>query len=376
MSRLIPLSRLLVLGCLAPGPLALAHAPDLIAVSVERLANGEVEERLVLTPDTLLRLAPLDGDGDGRVAEEELRAGSAAVEAGLWDDMPLSAGGRACVRTESGGAVQPATVALWARFACVEGPLTQRFRLLSALPAGHHVLVGLADQPPQHLSGDRQTAVLAPRAGGSGPEPGTEVPFPEAGEASGFSAWVRLGLVHILEGFDHLAFVAALLLAGGGWRRVLAAVTLFTVAHSLTLGATVLGWVVIGPHLGHAIELAIALSIAVMAAQNLRGGVPRNRGLLILGCGLLHGFGFAGALGSYPLGTSVGMALAGFNLGVELGQAAVVLLLLPLVHWLSRRAPKGRVVLQGASWVLLGLGVVWTVERAIPGAVLWAVAPG
>jgi hypothetical protein len=295
--------------------------------------------------------------------------------------MPLTAGGRACVRTGSGATLLPAAVALWARFSCDAGPLTQRFRLLAALPPGHHVLVGLAGQPQQHLSGDRQTVVLGPPTGG-GTAPGgaggdaPQQSAPALAARSGFPAWVRLGVEHILMGFDHLAFVAALLLAGGGPRRILGAITLFTLAHSLTLGAAALGWVPLGPRSGLAVELAIALSIAVMAAQNLRAVAPRRRAGWIFGCGLLHGFGFAGALGTDAPGSSAVVALAGFNLGVELGQAAVVLLLLPLLHRLERAPAKGRVVLRAASWLLLGLGVVWTVERAIPGVVLWASAAG
>lgn len=157
-----------------------------------------------------------------------------------------------------------------------------------------------------------------------------------------------------------------LLLAGGRIRRLVALVTTFTVAHSLTLGATALGWVQVGPRAAVVVEVCIALSIVVLAAQNLRSGAPRHRIPLTFAFGLLHGFGFAGVLGTYGLGARPVLALAGFNLGVELGQAAVILLLAPTLALLRKRPWIGPRLVPAVSVLLLLLGLYWCVERVVP----------
>ncbi|MEM1411668.1 MAG: HupE/UreJ family protein [Pseudomonadota bacterium] len=151
------------------------------------------------------------------------------------------------------------------------------------------------------------------------------------------------GVEHILLGIDHLLFVLALLMIVAGWRKLVATVTAFTVAHSLTLGAATLGWV----HMPQApVEAIIALSILFVAAEivHWRQGKPsltRERPWLVAFVfGLLHGFGFAGALTDIGLPEhAVPLALLFFNLGVEAGQllfiAAVFLAwsLLKRVSW-------------------------------------------
>ena len=117
-------------------------------------------------------------------------------------------------------------------------------------------------------------------------------------------------------------------------------------------------------------EIAIAASIVVMAALNLRGGEGRHRLGLTFAFGLLHGFGFAGVLSGYGLGEPAWRSLLGFNLGVELGQAAVIVLAVPLISWLKDRPRTGRFVVPVASVVLLMLGLWWSVERLVPASVL------
>jgi hydrogenase/urease accessory protein HupE len=155
------------------------------------------------------------------------------------------------------------------------------------------------------------------------------------------TTYLRLGIEHILFGFDHLLFVLALVILVRDWRRVALTVTAFTVAHSMTLAAATLGLVdVPGPPL----EAAIALSIVLVAVEivNARRGRPAltaRRPWLIAFCfGLLHGFGFAGALAEVGLPShAIPLALLFFNLGVEIGQLSFVAVVLG-VFWLFRRA--------------------------------------
>jgi hydrogenase/urease accessory protein HupE len=173
----------------------------------------------------------------------------------------------------------------------------------------------------ESLDGETQTELLTP----------TKTAFlihavPGAGQVS--ATYLRLGVEHILFGFDHLLFVLALVILVRDWRRVAVTVTAFTIAHSLTLAAATLGFVNVP---GPPVEAGIALSIMLVSVEilNARGGKPsltaRLPWLVAFSFGLLHGFGFAGALAEVGLPQhAIPVALLFFNLGVELGQLAFV----------------------------------------------------
>jgi hydrogenase/urease accessory protein HupE len=155
---------------------------------------------------------------------------------------------------------------------------------------------------------------------------------PATGAAEVAWSYLLLGIEHILKGVDHLLFVLALLLIVRGARRIVATVTAFTLAHSLTLAAATLGWVHVP---GPPVEAMIALSIVFVAAEAVHGlrGAPgltaRAPWLVAFAFGLLHGFGFAGALAEIGLPqTALTLALLMFNVGVEIGQLLFVSALL------------------------------------------------
>jgi hydrogenase/urease accessory protein HupE len=181
-----------------------------------------------------------------------------------------------------------------------------------------------------------------------------------------------LGVEHILGGIDHLLFVLALLLLVKGVRRIVATVTAFTVAHSITLAGATLGWV----HLpGPPIEAAIALSIAFVAAEILhsKGGKPglteRYPWVVSFTFGLLHGFGFAGALTEVGLPqTEIPAALLFFNVGVEAGQLLFVAGVFG-ASWVTRRVTQ-RITLPQVAWAsalpayAIGtLAIFWVLQR-------------
>ncbi len=149
--------------------------------------------------------------------------------------------------------------------------------------------------------------------------------------------FVRVGVEHILTGPDHLLFLLTVVVVGVSWRYWASVITAFTVAHSITLSLAVFG-VLAAP--SSLVEPAIAASIVLMGADNLirKRNVGRERVLLVFACGLLHGLGFASALGEIGVSHGARIAsLAGFNIGVELGQAAFVAAVL-VVGELLRRA--------------------------------------
>src|SRR3984885_12368197 len=160
-----------------------------------------------------------------------------------------------------------------------------------------------------------------------------------AGEVA--ATYLGLGVEHILFGFDHLLFVLALVILVRDWRRVAVTVTAFTIAHSITLAAATLGFVNVP---GPPVEATIALSIVLVAVEilNARRGKPsvteRLPWLVAFSFGLLHGFGFAGALAEVGLPQhAIPVALLFFNVGVELGQVVFVAAVLSLI-WLLRHA--------------------------------------
>jgi hypothetical protein len=178
--------------------------------------------------------------------------------------------------------------------------------------------------------------------------------------------YVVLGVEHILGGWDHLAFLVGLVLAGGGLGALVRTVTSFTVGHAVTLALAATGALSAPPSV---VEPLIAASVVYVAVENLRSVRDGRFGLgrrwpIALAFGLVHGFGFAGALAEVGLPRAgLFVALASFNLGVELGQAAVVAAAFPLIALALRSPVLGRGLVPGASAAVGCAGLVWLVER-------------
>jgi hypothetical protein len=300
----------------------LAVAYPELASPPERLREG-VPEALAASV-----LAGVEAERSGPCALESARGRS---------DAPDGASFRAVLRCAGG-----------------DGAVVIRPGFVARLPRGHvHLARIVAGGEVREQVVDERSAVLSAEPAGEG-RPARAARF------------VGLGIEHIFGGWDHLAFLAALLLGGGTLGAAVKVVSSFTVGHALTLALATLGLVSIPPALA---EPLIAASVALVAAQNLvalrRGGSPAaRRWPVALGFGLVHGFGFAGALAELRLPRAgLAAALLGFNLGVELGQAAVVALLVPLLAVVSRRPGLARRGVGIGSAALGAAGVVWLVER-------------
>ena len=191
---------------------------------------------------------------------------------------------------------------------------------------------------------------------------------------AGSVAWTYfvLGVEHILLGIDHLLFVLALLLIVGGWKKLIGTITAFTIAHSITLALATLGFADVP---GPPVEAIIALSIVFVAAEIIRGrnGHPgltaKSPWIVAFTFGLLHGFGFAGALSDVGLPqTSIPLALLTFNLGVEAGQllfvAAMVTFWL-IVRRVGKRASPPRWIELVPPYAIGGMAAFWMIERVV-----------
>src|SRR5439155_11519187 len=178
------------------------------------------------------------------------------------------------------------------------------------------------------------------------------------------STFVLAGIHHIFIGPDHILFVVGLLLLGGSLFRLLKIVTSFTLAHTITLVLATLR--ILNPP-ARVVEPMIALSIIYIGIETLVAHRRERdaRARIAFGFGLVHGFGFASVLRDFGLpSAALGWALGSFNLGVELGQACIVLAAAPLLMWLRRHDPAiGRRVVTATSGVIIAAGAYWLVQR-------------
>jgi hypothetical protein len=212
-------------------------------------------------------------------------------------------------------------------------------------------------------SGNELTQLIKPE------QPQWQLP---AGEKSGLpvASYLALGIEHIWTGIDHLLYVFGLILLVPNWRMLLKTITAFTVAHSITLGAASLKII---PVAAAPVEAVIALSIVYVAVEliNARRGAigiaQRAPWLIAFAFGLLHGFGFAGALAETGLpADNIPLALLLFNVGIEIGQLAFVAAVLGLLALGRRHAPRSeRWLVFGAPHVIGSFAAFWLIERTL-----------
>lgn len=367
MMRALLTGAITAVALLAP-PTLHAHALSVAHVDIEVSDGAPVRMELDLSLRDLALTVPLDANRDEQVTWGELEDAREPIEALVTESVQLST------------AVGPCRLV-------PEGLATRRYddggyatlRLLAHCPASTGLSLDyrlFRDRDPDHrahvtLRRDGQASAAIAR--------GAPVRFDVAiaGSSAGFVDYLREGVHHILIGYDHLAFLLTLLLtaslvrAGGAWQaasgwrpalmQALGIITAFTVAHSITLSLAALGWVTPA---SRAVEAAIAASVLVAALNNIRVFVARRLWLLAFGFGLIHGFGFAGALGELGLPTGARVsALLGFNAGVELGQVAAAAVALPVLFVMRGSRTYVRGVLPVVSLLIAALACYWLWER-------------
>lgn len=328
----------------------LAHDPGLSSLDVR------IEEKTITA---VLSLAAADARVMG--SQDQVSAAAGGTIDLVLDGRRLSPSATSVWTDESGG--------VHARMTC-ERPqgsqLVVRSVIVRRLPRGHRELLTIRVQ---------DGTVRAERMLDAGfNEVATDMTMFRP-EGSSFSRLFRLGVQHILTGYDHLLFLAGVLVVLRRWRDVIQTVTAFTVAHSITLGLATTGLLVIP---GRIVEPLIAASIVFVGIENLVmtdgarvfrrwRAVPASRWKLTFAFGLVHGLGFATVLRDLGVGTSADgglvLPLASFNAGVEAGQMVVASLLVPLFWWLG--AQSTRRVRFAAAWsvLVIMMGSYWFVAR-------------
>jgi HupE / UreJ protein len=338
-----------------------------VGESPTTIANAVPLRLSLALKDIDAALQTLDADGDRRLTWGETQAALPNIV--RWVDAGLT------LRCASAPA-QPA----WGLDSLEQRSdgvyLRLGAQITCAAPAAVKLDYGLMqDIDPTHrlllqsgLDGQRQAAVLAPGARSS-----MELArrgAPASGPAT-LANFFTEGVQHILSGYDHLAFLLALLLPisllarerSSGLAKLLFTVTGFTLGHSVTLALATLGWISASPTW---VEPAIAMSIGASALLNLYPVRGLRTDVLAVAFGLVHGLGFSGVMTEAGLsGTLLVWALAGFNLGVEAGQLMMVAAWCALHLLLVRWSHYSAVVVRGGSFALLLLAVYWTIPRAL-----------
>ena len=339
------------------GRAALAHRTSLAGIEV-RVEERAVHSVLTLSAHDLAVALGIETDLVAPVPATAFQARRADLRAYLIRRLRVAAQDGGCSLTgfALGFERLPDEVVLRLVHSCgapIEG-LALGYLLFFEIDAGHRALGRIL------LPGGGEEEVLFDR-GLTALELEIARPRPQMRWGERFAKVLGLGVEHILIGVDHVLFLLALLIASARLWPLVKIVTAFTLAHSLTLA---LAWYGLLAPPARLVEILIALSIVYVATENILGRGRRHRWLVAGGFGLVHGLGFFAVLSD--LGLAEGGALTtllAFNLGVEVGQLAIVALFYgPLVWWL--RQSWYRRSAQAASGLILVVASWWLVERA------------
>ena len=372
------------LGALFASTNALAHKPSDSYLTMSVPTGGsDVAVRWDIALRDLDYVLQLDRDNDGALTWGEVRSRGDDITKYATANLVLSSKDKPCVLTTTAPMQldkhsDGTYVVLSLSAACgaaLSDALQVKYSLLFDVDPSHRGLVQWL--PP----GEKEALSVI-----LGTETATQnLPFQPPSQWQSFKQYVVEGVWHIWIGFDHILFLLSLLLpavlifkkineksneikqlqpADSFWsafKEVLKVVTAFTLAHSITLTLAALGYVSLPSRL---VESVIAASIIVAAISNIRGNLDTKRWVMAFGFGLIHGFGFASVLADLGLPqNALVTALIGFNVGVELGQLAIVAVFLPLAFWLRATKFYQVGVFKWGSILIALMALYWLVER-------------
>ncbi|WP_201319259.1 HupE/UreJ family protein [Paenibacillus sp. EPM92] len=346
----------------------------------------ELQYLLSFGEHDLMEALKLDQDGDGKLSEQELSDASESLKAFVNDGLIVTGDGKV-----GQAAIKQVKKTLRAKMPMVELDLVYAFpgkverfqvqygffyngtnsdhRSFATILLGGQTVTQVLNQNNAILQIQGSSQTQESGQAGAAEEKTSFKGVQPASQGSASNPWyltlmeyVRMGMEHIWGGADHLLFVAGLIVATRNRKEVVRLITAFTVGHSVTLVLAALELASLSPIL---VEPLIALSIVYVAMENLNWTrkIPMNRTTLTALFGLVHGFGFAEILQG-TLAGHIALPLFSFNLGVELGQLAVIAIVLPLL-WVFHRSLKKAYDrwLPGASGLIGLFGVFWFIER-------------
>lgn len=348
-----------------------AHKPSDSYLSL-RINGQQIDGQWDIALRDLDFVIGLDADGNGELTWDEVRTRHENIAAYALSHLTVSNGSAACPTTVREQLIDDHTDGAYSvlRFnaVCADPPiaLTVAYRLLFDVDPQHKGLLKLQNR------GVTSTAIFSPDTATQ------KFTLAEPDRPQQFVEFLKTGVWHIWIGFDHILFLLSLLLPAvliwveKHWRPapsfksafidVFKIVTAFTVAHSITLTLATLQVIALPSRW---VESAIAVSVFFAALNNIFPMIPTRRWIAAFGFGLIHGFGFASVLADLGLPqNALLLALVGFNVGVELGQLAIVAVFLPLAFALRESWFYRKLVLIGGSALITLIAAVWFAERA------------
>lgn len=349
---------------------SLAHEVGLSSAVVQ-LHTNRLEALLTFAVREMEEVLSLDTDQDGITSPDEFVLNRESLTPLLVTNCAVRFDGTAAVPANI-RCLLDASNNVELQFSCELKSFTQlelHYPIIRQLTPGHRMLFTLL-APSGEILADRLLSQNSPvvsiqldaRPAETNAPPMVPLPTVAAGPPT-FVEFVKLGVEHILIGYDHLLFLFALLVVTRDFLSALKVITCFTIAHSITLGVATFDLM----HLPASwVEPLIAATIVYVGVENLvRKGDPPGRWLLTFAFGLIHGFGFASVL--RELGVTahggVAMPLFSFNLGVELGQIVVAAIALPIIWQLRKREFVLQRAVPACSVAVALMGAFWFVQR-------------
>lgn len=337
---------------------AFAHDPGLSTGDI-RLSTDSAVGQLTFAWRDIHLLTPLDTNDDGELTTNEIAAAKAKLDELAAGSLEIRANETALKLARSRSFVDATNNVHFETEFPLHSPdkLVIYSPLIDKLPPNHNQFVVLRD----HTNAVLAEVLL------SAQQDVIEIDLHELFPTTPFSEFFKLGLEHIITGYDHLLFLFGLLIVTTRFRTAAIIITCFTLAHSLTLALATLDIVTLKSSV---VEPLIAVTIIYVGIENLffRDGGPKWRWALTFGFGLVHGLGFASILKELGVSsgtTGITVPLLSFNLGVEAGQLAIAAVALPILFALRRWQPFARWGGLAGSVIVILLGGWWLLERTL-----------
>lgn len=333
--------------------------------------NGEVNGVWLVAIEDLELAVGIDANNDARITWDEILRRQGELQSHLSSRLGLAVDGRDCRTSFGSFMLEQLNAGMFLHVpvnaeCALSGPLEVRYSLQFDIDASHRGILTAS------MGNESQVLLFSPD---------TNRVVVDAGNVSLISnlwAFVVEGVWHIWIGLDHILFLCALLIpivsgrdsaiAQGKHQNamfmdIFKVVTAFTVAHSITLILATLEVIVLPSRL---VESVIALSVAVSGINIIWPIFRGHTWKLAFGFGLIHGFGFAGVLGDLSLPAHLFVSsLLSFNIGVEIGQLAIVVVLVPVLLLLGRAAMLRKLTIAATGTLITGFGVLWLLERSL-----------
>jgi hydrogenase/urease accessory protein HupE len=368
MTRKLAQQLLGVIFLFAQLQIAIAHPPGLSSTDII-VKPDNLDVKVTFAVQDIEAFVTMDTDGDAEVTATELDAAKPGIANYVANELKImvdgkeakaSQGSRVNFDNQNNAVIELVMPGATANSIGIES------KLLSKLPQGHKEYVTVKDIVGHELGKKMLTQkdnILELSITANAPQTAAE-----SHSTSTFIDFLKLGIEHILTGYDHLLFLFSLLVITHSFWPAIKIITFFTIAHSITLALAGMNIVNIPSSI---VEPLIAATIVYVGLENIVRGnkvTTQQRCILTFFFGLIHGFGFASVLremGIASIETGILVPLFSFNLGVELGQITVAAIVLPLIWWLHGKAQVSKYLVPVGSVLTCLAGGYWLLERTV-----------